>query len=304
MDRIWFSKGLRGPTATQIQGYLLAHDFTIGPPESFVDGDFGSMTETALGNFQAAYGRPRLGAVDAGTWGLLTPDPLPSLFDRCLGLTAAFEGHGFTLLQGNFDGAGLTWGIIGFTLKSGELKALLRDVDVLAPGAVADTLGPLADEWNDVTEKSWPTQLNWADDLSKSGSKFANWRKAFEQLGQVPATQTAQVARARRHYFEPALVQAQSLNLVTELGVALAFDVCVQNGGFKPDAFQLAKQLGDSVTEAELRLQLADAVADSANPVWAENVRARKRTIAVGEGIAQQTAYRLSSWGLEEVLAE
>lgn len=40
---------------------------------------------------------------------------IPAALDRSLQVTAAFEGHGFGMLQGNWDGAWLTWGIIGFT---------------------------------------------------------------------------------------------------------------------------------------------------------------------------------------------
>jgi hypothetical protein len=47
---------------------------------------------------------------------------VPAVFDRSLQLTAAFEGHGFTKLEGNFDGAGLTWGIIGFTWSNNQLQ--------------------------------------------------------------------------------------------------------------------------------------------------------------------------------------
>lgn len=307
MDRVWFSKGLRGLSATRIQQYLVALGQAGGSPASFVDGDFGAMTETALGNLQAAHGLPRLGAVDTGTWSLLTPDPLPTLFDRCLDLTAAFEGHGFTLLQGNFDGAGFTWGIVGFTLQSGEIPSLLRDIDALVPGTVAAALGPLQQEWTQVVAKPWPEQLAWADSLSQAGNKQlarADWKQAFDRLGRTPAAQQVQCARAHQDYFVRALAQAKRLNLATELGVALAFDVCVQNGGFKDAAFALAEQLGDSVTEAELRVRLADAVADSARPEWIDNVRARKRTIASGAGVANQSPYCLASWGLQDVLAE
>ena len=46
-----------------------------------------------------------------------------------LQITADYKGTGFTLANGNFDGAGITWGIVGFTLSNGELSTMLRDVD-------------------------------------------------------------------------------------------------------------------------------------------------------------------------------
>ena len=43
------------------------------------------------------------------------------------------EGHGFTMVAGDFDGAGLTWGIIGFTLKHGEIQRIVQERVVFAP---------------------------------------------------------------------------------------------------------------------------------------------------------------------------
>jgi hypothetical protein len=35
--------------------------------------------------------------------------------------------HNYGLIVGKFDGAGLTWGIIGFTLKHGELSEIVLE---------------------------------------------------------------------------------------------------------------------------------------------------------------------------------
>ena len=59
--------------------------------------------------------------------------PEPPIFERCLQVVASFEGTGFTLIEGNFDGAGLTWGIIGFTLRDGELGQVLSDINSRHP---------------------------------------------------------------------------------------------------------------------------------------------------------------------------
>ena len=54
---------------------------------------------------------------------------------------ASFEGTQFTLIEGNFDGAGLTWGIIGFTLKNGEISSLLGTINHQFPDLLSLAFG-------------------------------------------------------------------------------------------------------------------------------------------------------------------
>ena len=306
MSRIWFSRGLRGMTAKRIQADLLRAGFTAGPIDKFVDGDFGGNTEAALQALQTRRGLAVNGAVDVETWQQLTTDPLPTLFERCLGITAQFEGHGFGLLQGNFDGAGLTWGVIGFTLKSGQIQALLADTEQAVPGTLQRVLGPLALVWKTIVAKPLAAQIAWADSISLGTSKAAvprDWLDGFARLGDEPIVKRLQMQRAYDKYFVPAVRAAQTLRLGTELGMALAFDVHVQNGGFKPDAFALAARTPGSASELERRKMLANAMADSASPRWAEDVRQRKLALATGAGSVHGRGFRLSSWGLDEVTA-
>jgi hypothetical protein len=82
-----------------------------------------------VSEFQRKLKLPETGAVDDVTWqGLMQADS-PTLFDRVLQLTSAFEGHTFGSVSGNWDGAWLTWGIIGFTLKSGQIARILLETD-------------------------------------------------------------------------------------------------------------------------------------------------------------------------------
>ena len=64
--------------------------------------------------------------------------PAPDLKQRWLQLTADFEGTGFTKAVGNFDGAGLTWGIIDFTLLNGELGAVLKEIRTKHPAVFSE----------------------------------------------------------------------------------------------------------------------------------------------------------------------
>ena len=113
------------------------------PAIATVDGDFGRSTQLAIQRVQAKFGKPITGVVDAELWELISKEAdWPGKFERCLGLVAAFEGHGYTKAAGNWDKAGITWGIIGFilitcgkvkkktVLKYGPLRDLLKEAFV------------------------------------------------------------------------------------------------------------------------------------------------------------------------------
>ena len=304
--RKWFGRGLRGMIAKRIQTDLLRQGFEVGPPSAFVDGDYGNNTVQSVIALQVARGLASSGAVDDQTWRQLTVDPVPTLFERCLGLCASFEGHGFSLAQGNFDGAGLTWGIIGFTLASGEVQQILAEAEHAAPGTLVRVMGPLAVEWRQVLTRSRDQQVAWADAMSAGPSKEAlpqPWKDAFARLGDEPVVKRLQMQRAYDSYFVPAAATAKKVSLTSELGVALCFDMHVQNGRARIDAVEFISKQPPRPSEAEQRRALANAVADRSNPRWAEDVRSRKLAIANGAGAVHGRNYELANWGLSEALA-
>jgi len=131
---------------------------------SKVDGDFGGGTERALRNFQADKRLRQTGAADAKTWSAATGLPWPELFERCLQVTARFEGHGYQTVAGNFDGAGLTWGIIGFTLQHGEMQAIVNEVQLRNPALLRECFGEVTDQLlARVTGPNNATLLKWAE---------------------------------------------------------------------------------------------------------------------------------------------
>jgi len=303
MARTWFAKGLRGMIARRIQTDLLRQGFSVGAPDRFADGIFGNDTVAALSHLQSARSLPVTGAVDESTWQQLTHDPLPSLFERCLGITAEFEGHGFGLVQGNFDGAGLTWGVIGFTLSNREIQQLLAEAEAAVPGTLARALGPLAATWQAKTALPIAQQVAWADSLSSGPQKTdvpPAWKAAFARLGDEPVIQRLQMQRAYDAYFVPAAATARRLGLKSELGVALAFDCHVQNGKSRVQAVAELSPLAGKVSEEEMRLRLANRVADLSAAAWREDVRGRKTLIARGGAAFRGRTYALSNWGLGE----
>lgn len=303
MTRLLFGPGARGESIRILQQHLT----TAGCDTNGIDASYGRGTTSAVQEFQQKHGLPVTGNVDEETWVAITNNaPLPSLRERCLGLTSTFEGHGYTLAQGNFDGAGITWGIIGFTLKGGELSKIIDEANSSDAALVRDCFGDCTGTLLDVLSQSQSKQLAWADSVSSGSSKLnlaEPYKTGFRKLGESSLGQQLQQQRVSDSYFTPALATAKTYGLKTELGVALAFDIHVQNGG-------IAKSVGDKVraqmaglSEKDVRVLIANGVADHASAAWREDVRTRKLTVATGEGTVHGVQYVLKNWGLDEVPA-
>src|SRR5262245_29072483 len=299
MPRPLFDRGARGPAIEEIQTGL-------GFAERDVDGNYGGQTRRGVVDFQRASSLPETGQVDDVTWDRLLHKPIPPIFERCLALTAAFEGHGFSLAQGNFDGAGITWGIIGFTLRHGELAKIVLAVHHQRPDLVQLAFEEHTKRLLEVLRAPLSEQLACADTVSIGAAKVRlaePWRIVFYLFGKLPEVRLEQMRHARHDYFVPAAETADRFGLQTELGRALAFDIHVQNGGIKPAAADLILNAPTSPTEAALRRLIADVVADSARPEFREDVRARKRTIAEGGGTVHGESFTVSHWGLMDMPA-
>lgn len=300
MARLYFARGARGDIIRRIQERLTAAGFdTKGH-----DGVYGGNTVTAVKAFQKSKALDETGSIDETTWNALMHEPVPPVLDRCLGLTATFEGHGFTLAQGNFDGAGVTWGIIGFTLKHGELTKIIKSAFAEDPALVRSCFGDKTDELMAILDQPWEKQLAWADSISLGTSKAGlaePWKTAFRKFGETPLAQRLQLERVRDAYYKPALATAKRFGLKTEVGAALCFDIHVQNGGVKAAAENVVKsKMTPNMPESDIRVLIANAVADNALPQWREDVRNRKVTIAKGSGTVHGLMAELRNWGLDE----
>jgi peptidoglycan hydrolase-like protein with peptidoglycan-binding domain len=299
MDRLLFAKGARGPAIEKIQAAL-----AIPAPE--IDGVFGRDTEAALRRHQKKRNEPTTGEVTVSGWTALTREPVPPVFERALSLTAAFEGHGFSLAQGNFDGAGITWGIVGFTLASGSLGEVIGKIRRQCPGLLEEAFRSNEPKLRAILNMPKEKQLAWADSVSMGANKARlaePWRRAFDWLGEQPAVRAIQATLAQRLYFDPARDTARRWGLSSELGLALCFDIHVQNGGIKPSAARVLAKRSGGTGEQSLRELIADAVAEASAPRWRENVRARKLAIARGAGAVHGEQFTLRHWGLDEIAA-
>jgi peptidoglycan hydrolase-like protein with peptidoglycan-binding domain len=305
MAKTLLARGARGELVRLTQLALIER----GLDPKGVDGKFGKGTESAVKAFQQASSFDPTGAIDASIWTALVSAPVPSTLERALQLTAAFEGHGFTVAQGNWDGAGITWGIIGFTLKHGELGKIILKVFDENPAFVEQSFAGNTEELIEVLNSPKAVQMQFADSISLGTSKTAlqePWRSAFRAFGEIPEVQALQLLLVEQDYWQPSAVTAAKFGLTTELGRSLTFDIHVQNGGIKASARQAIEMALDEpavTTEQELRVIIANAVADASATSSKEDVRSRKLAIATGTGQVHGETFVLNNWGLDESAA-
>src|SRR5688572_3363344 len=269
MTRLLFGPGARGESVRNIQQLLTEAGFDTNG----VDASYGHGTIAAVQAFQRKHGLPVTGNVDDVTWSALTNNaPIPSLRERCLGLTSTFEGHGYTLAEGNFDGAGVTWGIIGFTLKGGELTKIINSAYASDPALVRDCFGDCSDTLLKVLAEPQAQQLSWADSVSSGASKSTlaePYKSGFRKLGESSVGQQLQQQHVDADYYTPALATAKAYGLTTELGVALAFDIHVQDGGINHTVGEKVRaQMKPGMAERDVRVLIANGIADHALPAW------------------------------------
>lgn len=269
-----------------------------------VDGIFGDDCEKAVENYQAQNKLKVTGAVTGEMWTELFHSE-PSLLERCLQLTGDFEGHSFEKAVGNFDGAGVSWGIIGFNFKSGTLKDILNRINESKADILIESFGDLTDELRSILPLSSEEQINWADSISEGENKYSlkdEWKDSFKRLGEYSEVQNIQLQFVKK-YWEIAERDTRKFNLNTELAYALCFDIAVQNGGIGE---KLSEKINESiaaknaVSQFDIRKIIVDVVADSCIPRWREDVRNRKSCIATGEGNVHGAAYLLELWGLSD----
>lgn len=308
MPRIFLRKANAGDTTVSgivVSGVQNALNSLV-PQTIEADGIFGSQSREMVKLYQDMVSLPATGEVDDKTWLKLMHTPAPRIFERCLQLTAHYEGTGFTKIVGNFDGAGLTWGIIGFTLSNGELGAVLTTIATRHPTVFNQAFGNDASVILDKLALPPAEQLAWADSITRPPNKTGvaePWVTYFHDLGEFPVVQQIQMDRARDVYWSIALRDAAIFGLTDELDYALFYDIAVQNGGMKSKNREaLVKQrLANSADKSPkaLRQIIEDVVVETSKVAYQADVRSRKSSIRTGKGTVHGGKYRLIDWGLE-----
>ena len=303
--------GSMGAEIRQIQTALQQRTLYAGP----IDGVFGGGTEAAVRAFQTSQGLAADGIVGTQTWtalfGQAAAIPEPALAsqpigERCLALTGAFETSSpppdcFAGLSGDFDGMGISFGVMQWNIGSGSLQPLLQQFDTGNRAIIDATFGASAGEFRAVLASPLQEQLDWARSIQNAKHQIAEpWLGYFKTLGrnqQFILAQTNQAAAA----LNDARALCTAFAVTLQRALALMFDIVTQNGSISALVRQQIQQdvaalpgalSAQDLEVAKLRI-VANRRADVANPEWREDVRTRKLTIAEGSGTVHGRFYDL-----------
>ncbi|MGD1072408.1 MAG: peptidoglycan-binding protein [Bryobacteraceae bacterium] len=226
-----------------------------------------------------------------------------TLEHRCLALTGSFETSAgipdcYCGLAGDFDGMGLSYGVLQWNLGQGTLQPLLSDMLSAHENAITAIFAEHTEALRTMLGGSRDAQLGWArsiQDLSRH-AVLDPWKSLLLALGRTPEFQAVQVAHAGRIY-QNAVYLCRRFGVNTERALALMFDISVQNGGIDDavDARIRADFAVIPVDDEVARLQsIANRRAEASNPRYIEDVRERKLTIANGQGMVHNVWYDLA----------
>ncbi|MEQ1821089.1 MAG: peptidoglycan-binding domain-containing protein [Fimbriimonadaceae bacterium] len=305
-----YKRGSTGPEVKKIQERLRVLGFYLGA----IDGGFGQGTEAAVKKFQTAKGIKSDGEVGPTTWKLLfeipvAKQPLPDrpLPVRCLALTGSFETSlpppdCFAGLSGNFDGMGISFGVLQWNLGQGSLQPLIQEMDnkhrSILKGAFSANYAEL------IQSVKLPKSEGVAWSKTIQSNKFVvnePWRSQFKTLGRTNEYQAIQTDHADAN-FRKALDWCKDYGLWSQRAVALMFDIRTQNGSIKPATkdlimadFAALPAMPEAEREVARMRIVANRRAEASNPVWIEDVRKRKLTIANGTGTVHGQQYDLAT---------
>jgi hypothetical protein len=302
--------GAKSSEVERIQTQLKTESFYLGP----VDGIFGGGTDAAVRLFQAAKHLIIDGEVGQQTWAALFPNvPIPtpailqeSLQFRCMALTGSFETDQFfpdcfAGLCGDFDGQGISFGVLQWNLGQGSLQPLLQTMDKTHPELVELIFGQNYADFKAMLKAPKSMQLEWAHSIQNlKHVPIEPWKGQLKTLGRQQVFQDIQVQFAKR-LFTQAIGLCSDFGLFSNRAAALMFDITVQNGSIsdlvkaqiKAEFGRMDPGMSSGQVEVERLRIIANRRAADARPEWVEDVRARKLTIANGQGTVHGNFYHL-----------
>jgi len=210
---------------------------------------------------------------------------------KCFNLIGMFETSSkppksYSTVSGNFDGQGMSLGILQWNLGQKTLQPLLirfiSENYKLAQDVFQDKFEIIK---NMLTFKL-KEQVDWGNSISNSSNKrkiILEYQEIFDNLGQTEEFQIIQI-QAAQTYFNNAKKWFLTFDLKSERAFALMFDICVQNGGFNDGTKSIIMNETKNKIELEKMIIIANRRAEASNPIWIEDVRSRKLCIANGKG--------------------
>lgn len=245
-------------------------------------------------------------------------------FQLALNISGSFEGNtGWANLTNNFDGQGLSMGLLNQTLGTGSLQPLMTKMRALyfsqmqslfsashfqslsdmltAYGASVQLSGtsnrflldssPLDQDWSPTVQLFAATResnsVSWAVQNLYNGTAFKpDWSKELTALATHPLYVSLQIEAAE-------VIHAKARSLQNTLGLydlrsyLVMFDFVVQNGGLGSQEipeYQAAVAANPSMTVTQKLNKILELRLRRVIPQYVEDVRSRKTALINGAG--------------------
>ena len=300
--------GSRGDEVKMLQEKLKELGYYNGP----IDGIFGGGSDGAVKAFQRKKKLAADGIVGPMTWKALFSEEIrePMLSKvkldyKCLALTGSFETgkaipECFAGLSGDFDGQGISFGVLQWNFGQDSLQKLLKSTIKDYPKTIRRVFGANYDVLVEALKSDKDDLMSFALSIQHPVKHYLYepWRGMFKSLGRTQEYQNIQVRYAAGLYRE-ALKLCITYNLWSERSVALMFDIKVQNGSIsrlvRSQIMSEIKNLPRSLSEKDLEVErmriVANRRAEASYTRWIEDVRSRKLCIANGMGVVHGVNY-------------
>jgi phage minor structural protein len=219
-----------------------------------------------------------------------SPDKYPASFGRT---------------AGNFDGAGMSWGIIQYNWKSQTVQPIFKDLINNYPTVVRGAITNQADYdyfKNVVFNQTVTQQIAFGNSITDTTNKNKvkePWNTYFYNLGLTKESQDRQM-EGTSWYLSEGKKYFNQLGLWSRRGYALCVDIAVQAGSMNPikngvvvdvvgqclTAFQSIVTTGKTAGQIEVEklVIIANKRSDQIDSSWQASFRERKLSIANGGG--------------------
>ena len=220
--------------------------------------------------------RPAANAQLSPAYAPLVMNVLFTSITRFVWLTSLFEtGGAFGSLNLNTDQCGVSFGILQWSQKPGQLHKLLLACNTEEPAEWSHIIGGTAILDHTAKPNGGVDARGYSVDPGFELTKDP-WKARLLALGASPAMQRIQLALASDAYLtELTAIGATTPEIRSERGHAFLLDLANQFGpGRIAQHYQTAAQSG--TTESEILKQLEDAFTNLARPQFQPQVRARR----------------------------
>lgn len=225
-----------------------------------------------------------------------------ALKKKLLKNTGFFEGNnGYSTVTGNFDGQGISFGIIQYNLGQKTLQPILEDLIDDNYSTVVSCFGSTKAKTlkSVIKNYSLSEQIDWGDSISTSkGNVKDAWKTCFEALGKEQCCINLQIKYAAS-YFNRALSFASSFGIKSTQGLAYLFDQAVQEWSFSQSVSTMQSSIdGYKKARGSAWNGDSDILVAIHTYVKSDDGKTRREAIRNGGGIVHGKTYNVSDFNL------